>query len=89
MRGTTPKRSARTRSVTVSLAPGSVTPLDPRERQAEWRLAALVLALVASAGGVAGAEGSVARSSAAGAVRRPGRTVLGPAGRKIRPPRAC
>jgi hypothetical protein len=75
--------------VTVTLAPGSVTPLDPRERQAEWRLAALVLALVAAAGGVAGAEGSVARPSVAGAARPPGRSVLGPAGRRIRPPRAC
>jgi hypothetical protein len=73
-----------------ALAPGSpLTPLDPLERRAEWRLAALVLALVASSGGVAGAEGSVARPSVAGAVRAPGRTVQGPAGRRIRPPRAC
>ena len=73
-----------------ALAPASpLLPLDPHDRRAEWRLAALVLALVASAGGVAGAEGSVARPSAAGASRTPGRTVRGPSGRRIRPPRAC
>ena len=72
------------------LAPASpLTPLDPLERRAEWRLAALVLALVATSGGVAGSEGSVARPVAAGARRAPGRTPLGPAGRRIRPPRAC
>jgi hypothetical protein len=76
--------------VTASLAPvPGPTPLDPLERRAEWRLAALVLALVAASGGVAGAEGSVARPVSAGARRSPGRAQLGPAGRRIRPPRAC
>jgi hypothetical protein len=64
------------------------TPLDPRERRAEWQLAALVLALFAAAGGgVVGAEGSVARLSAVTGARRaaPRRRV----GRLVRPPRSC
>lgn len=73
-----------------ALAPSSpLTPFDPRERQAEWRLAALVLALVATAGGVVEAEGSVARPVAAGARRASARSPRLVSGRGIRPPRSC
>jgi hypothetical protein len=73
-----------------ALAPASpLTPLDPRARRDEWRLAALVLALVATAGGVVEAEGSVARPAAAGARRSSPRAVRVASGRGIRPPRSC
>ena len=65
------------------------TPLDPHERRVEWQLAALVLALFATSGGVVAGEGSVSRPVVAGAPRTPARRAGGPAGRVVRPPRGC
>ncbi|HVF32909.1 MAG TPA: hypothetical protein VM933_07730 [Acidimicrobiales bacterium] len=79
--------------MTASLAPASgPTPLDPYDRRAEWQLAALVLALLATAGwgGVIATEGSVARPTTATGVRRaPAARRATAAGRVLRPPRSC
>lgn len=85
---TTTAGSSQNRHMKLAPADGPV-PLDPHERRAEWRLAALVLALVATSGGVVEDEGSVVRPAVGGSRRAATRRRATPAGRVLRPPRSC